>query len=292
MAKGENGIIYKRLVNAYLSSVISISLVLFLVGLASLLLVNAKAVSDYFKENMQVSVLMKQNVDEETALKFKKELDASRYIKSSEFVSREQGAREMAALLGEDFLSVFETNPIPISVDVTLKADYVSADSLEMVKSEISKSAVVDEVTYQRSLVDALNSNLSKISLVLGIFIVLLLFISFVLINNTIRLSVFARRFTIHTMRLVGATRGFIRAPFLVQAVFQGLFSALLAIAMLLAVLFFLRSEFAQLFEIFRLEMLLLVMGIVIASGLAICVTSTYFVVNKLVSLKKDELYF
>lgn len=292
MAKGENGIIYKRLVNAYLSSVISISLVLFLVGLASLLLVNAKAVSDYFKENMQVSVLMKQNVDEETALKFKKELDASRYIKSSEFVSREQGAREMAALLGEDFLGVFETNPIPISVDVTLKADYVSADSLEMVKSEISKSAVVDEVTYQRSLVDALNSNLSKISLVLGIFIVLLLFISFVLINNTIRLSVFARRFTIHTMRLVGATRGFIRAPFLVQAVFQGLFSALLAIAMLLAVLFFLRSEFARLFEIFRLEMLLLVMGIVIASGLAICVTSTYFVVNKLVSLKKDELYF
>ena len=292
MGKAENKIMRRRLMNAYLSSVISISLVLLLVGVASMLLVNAKSVSDYFKENMQVSVLMKQNVSDEAAFGFKDELDGERYIKSTVFVSREQGQRDLAAQLGEDFLDVFETSPIPVSVDVTLDARYVSADSLEMVRTEISASPLVDEVVYQRSLVDALNANLSGISLILGVFIALLLFISFVLINNTVRLNVFARRFTIHTMKLVGATRSFIRAPFLVQSAFQGLFSAFIAIIILVGLMFLMRSSFAQLFEIFRLELLLIVIGIVIAAGLIICLASTYFVVNKLISLRKDELYY
>ena len=287
-----NKIMRRRLANAYLSSVISISLVLLLVGLASMLLVNAKSVSDYFKENMQVSVMMKQNVSEDAALGFKAKLDKERYIKSTVFVSREQGRREMADMLGEDFLDVFETSPIPVSIDVTLDADYVSADSLEVVRAEIGKSSLVDEVVYQRSLVDALNANLSRISLIMGVFIALMLFISYVLINNTVRLSVFARRFTIHTMKLVGATKQFIRAPFLVQSAFQGVFAAMISIVVLVGILFFIKSEFVQLFEVFRLELLLLVMGIVIASGLIICVVSTYFVVGKLVSLKKDELYY
>ena len=202
-----NKIMRRRLANAYLSSVISISLVLLLVGLAAMLLVNAKGVSDYFKENMQVTVMMKQTVSEEDALDYQFELDQKPYIGSTRFISKEQGRREMEAMLGEDFLEVFETSPIPVSIDVTLKADYVSADSLEVVKYEVQKSPLVDEVVYQSSLVDALNSNLSKISFILGVFIVLMLFISFVLINNTVRLNVFARRFTIHTMKLVGATR-------------------------------------------------------------------------------------
>ena len=287
-----NRIMRRRLANAYLSSIISISLVLLLVGLASMLLVNAKSVSDYFKENMQVSVMMKQNVSEDAALSFKTRLDKERYIKSSLFVSKEQGRREMADLLGDDFLDVFETSPIPVSIDVTLNADYVSADSLEVVRTEIAKSPLVDEVVYQRSLVDALNANLSRISLILAVFIGLLLFISFVLINNTVRLNVFARRFTIHTMKLVGATKSCIRAPFLVQSAFQGVFAAVISIIVLVGVLFFVKSEFEQLFEVFRLELLLLVVGIVIVSGLVICVVSTYFVVGKLVSLKKDELYY
>lgn len=292
MSKAENKIMRRRLMNAYLSSVISISLVLLLVGVASMLLVNAKSVSDYFKENMQVSVLMKQNVSDEKALEFREMLEDERYIKSTTFISKEQGQRELAAQLGEDFLDVFETSPIPVSIDVTLTADYVSADSLEMVRAEISESSLVDEVVYQRSLVDALNANLSRISFILGIFIALLLFISFVLINNTVRLNVFARRFTIHTMKLVGATRSFIRAPFLVQSAFQGLFSAFIAIIILVGLMFIMRSEFSQLFEIFRMDLLLIVIGIVIASGLVICLVSTYFVVNKLISLRKDELYY
>ena len=278
--------------NAYLSSVISISLVLLLVGIASLLMVNAKGVSDYFKENMQVSVMMKQSVSDEDALKFKESLDGERYIKKTVFISKEQGQRELAQQLGEDFLDVFETSPIPVSIDVTLEADYVSADSLEVVRAEISKSSLVDEVIYQKSLVDALNDNLSRISLILGVFIALLLFISFVLINNTVRLSVFARRFTIHTMKLVGATRSFIRAPFLLQSAFQGIFASFIAIIVLLGLMFVMRSEFEQLFEIFRMDLLLTVLGIVVAAGLSICLISTFFVVNKLISLKKDELYY
>lgn len=235
---------------------------------------------------------MKQNVTDEAALEYKDDLDDARYIKSTTFISKEQGQRELAAQLGEDFLDVFETSPIPVSIDVTLDADYVSADSLEIVKAEISESPLVEEVVYQRSLVDALNANLSRISLILGVFIALLLFISFVLINNTVRLNVFARRFTIHTMKLVGATRSFIRAPFLVQSAFQGIFAAFIAIIVLVGLLFLMRSSFAELFEIFRLDLLLVVIGIVIASGLIICLVSTYFVVNKLISLRKDELYY
>lgn len=292
MGKGENKIMRRRLANAYLSSVISISLVLLLVGVASMLLVNARSVSDYFKENMCISVIMKDDVSEEKAMKYCDKLKEERYIKTTEFISKEQGRMELSEQLGDDFMDIFETSPIPASIEITLDADYVSSDSLEVVKSKLSESLLVAEVDYQGSLVDALNANLSKISLVLAFFIALMLFISFVLINNTVRLNVFARRFTIHTMQLVGATRSFIRAPFLVQAAFQGLFSAFAAIIALVVVLFFLRSGFEQLFEIFRLDLLLLVMGIVIASGLAICLISTFFVVNKLVSLKKDELYY
>ena len=292
MSKGENKIMRRRLVNAYLSSVISISLVLLLVGIASMLLVNAKSVSDYFKENMQVSVLMKDSVPEEKAEAFSESLLEERYIKTATFISKERGQAELAELLGDDFVDIFETSPIPASVEITLDADYVSSDSLEVVKAEISKSPLVAEVNYQGSLVDALNANLSKISLILAFFIGLMLFISYVLINNTVRLNVYSRRFTIHTMQLVGATRSFIRAPFLIQSAFQGVFSAFVAIIALIVILFFLRNGFEQLFEIFRLNMLLLVMGIVLVSGLVICVTSTYFVVNKLVSLKKAELYY
>ncbi len=291
MASGENKLIRRRLAGAWLSTVISISLVLLLVGVAGLLVANARSVSDYFKENMQVSVLMKQEVGDDEAMEYVSELDALPFIKSAVFVSREQGAKEMTDLLGDDFLNVFEAAPIPVSVDVTLKADYVSSDSLEVVKKEIMKSPLVDEVVYQQSLVDRLNTNLRKISMVLGVFIVLLLFISFVLINNTVRLNVFSRRFTIHTMKLVGATKAFIRAPFMIQAVFQGLFSALLATLMLVGILFFVRSEFAGLFEVFRLDLLLIVIGVVVLAGVLICVVSTALVVGRLVSLSKDELY-
>lgn len=292
MAHNENKLMRRRLANAYLSSVVSISLVLLLVGVSSMLLVNTRAVTDWFKENLQLSVIMKQDVPDKDALTYMKELDTMAFVHSTEFVSRERGEKEMAEMLGSDFLDVFETSPVPVSIGITLNAGYVSEDSLKVVKSRLAESPLVDEVVYQSSLVEALNSNLSKISAVLGIFIALLLFISFVLINNTMRLTFYAKRFTVHTMKLVGATKAFIRAPFLVRAAFLGLFSSVIALLMLVGVMFIVRTEFAQLFSIFTLERLLAVMGIVIGSGLVICVLSTYMVAGKLVSLDKDELYY
>ena len=292
MANGENRMMRRRLANAYLSSALSISLVLLLVGVASLLLVNTDNVSDYFKENMKVSVLMKPEVTDAGAMDFQVTLDSLPFVRATEFVSRAQGEQEMAQMLGTDFLSVFEASPIPVSVDLTLDAAYVSEDSLQVVEQRIAAFPQVDEVVYQKSLVDALSTNLAKISLVLGIFIALLLFISFVLISNTMRLNVYARRFTIHTMRLVGATKGFIRGPFLLNSALLGLFSALVSLLFLVGLLYVVRSQFVQLFALFRLDLLLWTMGIVVVSGVVICVVSTYFVVGRLVSLDKSELYY
>ncbi|MBQ1699528.1 MAG: permease-like cell division protein FtsX [Bacteroidales bacterium] len=277
---------------SWISTVISISLVLLLVGIAALLLVNARSVSDYFKENMQVSVLMTPDVDEEAAAKFQAELDARPFVKETSLVTREQGTREMAEMLGPDFLSVFESSPIPVSIDVTLKADYVSTDSLAMVKDLVSASPLVDEVVYQQSLVEKLNANLKRISLVLGVFILLLLFISFVLINNTVRLDVYSKRFTIHTMRLVGATKAFIRRPFLWKSVIQGVVAALLATLMMALIIYFLKKEFVQVTEVFPPESLAMVTAVMLVAGIVICLVSTFFVVGRLVSLSRNELYY
>jgi cell division transport system permease protein len=289
--QGENKMMRRRLRSARLSSILSISMVLLLVGIASMLLLNATRVSDYFKENMQISVLMDTEVSDQQAADLASELDSLYFVKGTEVITKAQGAEEMESLLGADFLSVFETSPIPASIALTLKADYVSVDSVAKVKAILEKYPQVDEVDYQRSLITALNSNLKKIGLFLSVFVALLLFISFVLISNTVRLSVFSRRFTIHTMKQVGATRAFIRAPFLWRAAFQGLLSALIASAMLIGLLYLLRGEMAQLFEIFTVDLLLQVIGLVVAAGIFICVVSTYFVVNKLVRMNKDKLY-
>ena len=292
MARPENKLIRKRIVNAYLSSVISISLVLLLTGIAALLILNARNVSKYLKENMQVSVLLRDDATEQQAAAFASSLETEPYVHSVRVITREEGTEELKAMLGEDFLDVFETSPVPLSVDVTLTADYVQTDSLAVVTKALSASPLVEEVASQQSLVEALTSNLARISIVLGVFILLLLFISFVLINNTVRVSVFARRFTIHTMKLVGATRGFIRAPFVRAAVLQGLVSSVLAVGMLWALLEALRRSFPELLAIVDLQQLLIVCGIVVACGILLCVISTWMVVNRLVAAPKDDLYY
>lgn len=292
MASKENKITRRRLISAYVSSIVSISLVLLLVGVASLLMVNAGNVTAYFKENMKIAVIFRQDISEKQAVNFQEQLDTCSYIKSIEFVSKEQGIREMENLLGSDFLSVFDTTPIPVSLNVTLKAEYVTSESVEHIMEQIASDKRVEDVVWQKSLVDALNSNLKTISLVLSLFIILLLFISFVLIGNTVRLHLYSKRFTIHTMRLVGATKGFICRPFVVEAIFQGVISALTAIIMLLCALIILKSHFVELFTIFKIGQLMSVMGIVVASGIVICCLVTFFVVYHLVTLKKEELYY
>lgn len=278
--------------NAYLSSVVSIALVLMLIGLAATLIVNARSVSDYFKENLQVSVLLKPEVSDSKAENLEQSLQTLPYVKATRLVSREEGTEDLKKMLGEDFLSVFETSPVPVSVELTLKAEYVSSDSIEVVKSLLSSYPEVDEVDCQQSLVEALTSNMAKISAVLTVFILLLLFISFVLISNTVRLAVYSRRFTIYTMKMVGATRSFIRKPFLISSIWQGLVASAIALAVLGMAMLFLKRSFAQLFAILRTDMLAVVALIVVACGVLICLASTFFVVGRLLSRSKDDLYY
>lgn len=284
--------IRRRLRNSYTSSVISISLVLLLVGAAALLVVNSRRVSEYFKENMQLTVLMKQGVGEKQTEEYMKEICRLPYVKDARMVSIEEGTAELKAMLGDDFLSVFESSPVPVSVELTLLANYVSTDSLDVVIPVLSASPLVDEVDCQKSLVDALNANLARISLVIGVFVLLLLFISVVLINNTVRLSVFSQRFTLHTMKLVGATKSFIRRPFLISSIIQGLVASLVALALLSCGVLFIRRSFFQLFEIFTWQTLAISAGIVLACGVLLCLLSTYVIVGRLVSMDKDDLYY
>ncbi len=292
MPKPESKMMKRRLANAYLSSVISITLVLLLIGVAAFVVINSGSVARYLKENVKISVLFVQNATEQDAEAFLGSVKALPYVHDTRLITREEGERELAEMLGEDFLDVFETSPVPISVDVTLNAEYVVPDSLAFVSEVLAASPMVEEVDSQQPLVAILNENLAKISAVFGVFILLLLFISFVLINNMVRLSVFARRFTIHTMKLVGATKAFIRAPFLRGALLQGLISAFLASAAIWGIYYAARSSFSELFEIFDIVTLLESTGIIFVCGVLICVLSTYFVVGRLVSANKDELYY
>lgn len=292
MSKRENKLLRRRMVNAYLSSVISISLVLLLVGAAALLAVNVGGVSRYLKENMKISVIFNQEVTGEQAEKYAGLASLLPYVKDVRVVSREEGEKELAKMLGEDFLSVFETSPVPVSADVSLKAEYVVADSLALVVKALSASPLVDEVDSRQGLVEALDTNLTKISAVFAVLIAVLLFISFALINNMVRLSVYARRFTIHTMKLVGATRSFITAPFLKAALVQGLVASVISTAALSGILYALNRSFPEFFSVLSRSSLLISAGIIFATGALLCTLSTYFVVGKLSEAPKDDLYY
>lgn len=292
MGKKENNILYRRLLRSYFSSVISISLVLFFVGMAGLVIVNARSVSDYFKENITVTAILALEADETDAEGMIPTFIESRYVKDTRIVSKEEGVMQMQELLGEDFLDLFEVNPIPVSIELKVDADYISTDSLKVVEEWIRTLPDVEDVVYQQSLVDLLNANIERVALISGGFVLLLLFISVVLISNTVRLNVYSKRFTIHTMRLVGATKRFITKPFVGQAFFQGFISGAIADLFLLLFLHFVRNEFYQLFTIFDAMMLGTVMGVVILFGILICMISTAIVVRNMISLNNDQLYY
>ena len=292
MAGNESNILYRRLLRSYFSSVISISLVLFLVGMAGVLIVNARSVSNYFKENITVSAVLTPEADEADASALADELETSGYVKEVRIISKEEGTEEMKEILGDDFMDVFEVNPIPVSLELQIAADYISTDSLSVIENSLRDYPAVDDVVYQQSLVELLNANLERIGLVAGVFVLLLLFISVVLINNTVRLNVYSKRFTIHTMRMVGATKGFITRPFVGQAFFQGLIAGAIADVFILGALYLIRNEFYQLFSLFDAVLLGGVMAAVLVLGMIICMVSTSAGVRSMISLSRNELYY
>ncbi len=292
MDRKERKMMRRRLMNAYASSIVSISLVLMLLGLSSLFIVNARRMADYFKENLQVMVLMRENVSDAQAGEYCTEIAARPFVRSARVVTRAEGEEELKKMLGEDFLSVFSSSPVPVSLDVNLWAAYVQPDSLEMVRASLAASPLVEEVECRQSLVETLNRSLGKLSLLLVVLLAVLLFISYVLIGNTVRLNVFARRFTVHTMKLVGATRAFIRRPFLGAGVLQGLVAGLIAFGGIVVAVSLLRRSFPELVEVVVGDSMPVIAAIVVLAGIFICVTSTWFVVNRLISLHKDDLYY
>ncbi len=284
MAERESNILYRRLLRSYFSSVISISLVLFLVGMTGALIVNAKSVSNYFKENITVSAVLNVEADEADASAMADRLENTPYVKDIRIITKEEGVEEMKEILGDDFMDVFEVNPIPVSLELQIAADYISADSLSIIEEALYGYPAVDDVVYQQSLVELLNANIERIGIVAGVFVALLLFISVVLINNTVRLSVDSKRSSIRVMRLVGATKGFITRPFVGQAFFQGLIAGAAADIFILTALYFVRNEFYQLFSLFDAMLLGLVMALVIVLGILICMISTAAGVRSLIN--------
>lgn len=292
MKKREKNIVYRRLIQSYLSSVISISMVLLLAGLTGLMGVNAKSVSDYFRENIKLSVIFEEIAPDDATLRVFEQLKGKEYIKEMEYVSREKGTEEMKEILGEDFLELFEVNPIPVSIDIFLKSDYINTGSLSYVEQELSSMNMVKEVVYQESLVTIINDNMEKAGYVAGILMLLLVFISFVLINNTVRLNLYAKRFVIYTMKLVGARRSFIRRPLIIKGIWQGLVSGLISDILLGGLIYMLISDLPELFEILDKKMVFAVFAAVPVAGILLCVISTYFISNRLISMSGDDIYY
>ncbi len=292
MGNQAKNIVHKRLIRSYITSFISISLVLVLVAAVSVFAVNAGGVARWFKENLSVSVLLKQSVSEKEGRALADALSQRSYVKESRFITKEEGAEEMKALLGEDFLSVFESSPIPLSIDLKLSGDYVASDSLAVIKKDLLSDRRVEEVVYQESLVDALNANLRSISLVVGVVILLLLVISFALISNTVRLNIYARRFTIHTMSLVGARRSFIARPFVRQAVLEGAASGIVASLVLYFGIRSLSRGSGLMEELLDMRLVWIVLAGTVLLGILLCVVSALLVVNRVAYISRDDLYY
>lgn len=291
MKNDNSKMVGRRLIRSLLTSVISISLVLFIVALALFAWANTQGLSKYFKENSVVSVILKPGATEPEAQSLQKKIETFPFIKQVRYISREQGEQEMKKLLGENFMEVFTTSPIPISLEINLTSDYFSKDSLAMVRGILSRNPLVREVTCQESLVEAMNNNLDKIGLVAAAIIILLLMISVALIANTVRLAVFSKRFTIHTMRLVGAKRSFIRRPFIRQAFWQGVVSALIADILFALVLQYAWKRVGDVPGLFSKEVIIPIFAIVLVAGVLICTVTAAFMVNKLSDISKDDLY-
>ncbi len=291
MSHPEERLSRRRLQTSTATTIISISLVLFMLGLLGLIVLHAQKLSDYVKENIGFSVIIKEEIKETGILEFQKKLDLEPFVKSTEYITRERAAEELTKDLGEDFVDFLGYNPLLASIDIRMNAEYANNDSLKVLEKKLLMSPVVKEVFYHKSLVDLVNQNIRRISIVILAFTLVLLLISVALINNTIRLSVYSKRFIIKSMLLVGATQRFVRKPFVLKSLLHGFISALIAIGLLGLVLYFSRQALPELVDLQDIDMFLALFGIVTALGLFITGISTLFAVHKFLRISNDKLY-
>jgi len=275
----------------YVSTVISISLVLLMVGLLGLIMVHGRNLSNYVKENIVLNVIINEGTKEVDILSLQKQIEANNYVKSTQYISKELAARNLTQDLGEDFIKFLGYNPLLSSIDVYMKADFANNQSIEILSKQLQKNPLINEVRYQKSLVDMINQNIRTISLVILGFGAVLLIIAIALINNTIRLAIYSQRFLIKSMQLVGATRGFIRGPFIMYGLIHGLIAGLIAIILLVLTLYFAQQQIPELVILKNyFEFGIVFLG-VIGVGILISTTSTYFAVTKYLKLKIYDLY-
>lgn len=291
MGRNGAGISKTKLRSSYLTLVVSVSLVLFLLSILGLVVINARGLSDYFRESLSFSVILGEDVLEADIRMLKKDIDAKSFVKAAEYVSKEDAAIKLQEELGEEFVSFLGYNPLSPTIDVYLKAEYTNPDSIVAIEKYLLEFPVVSEVYYQESVLHLINENVKKIGLFLIVISSFLFFISLTIINNTVRLSVYSKRFIIRTMQLVGATRGFVRRPFLLKSAFHGLLAAILALILLMAMLYLIEREFFMLFTFEDINLLLLLMVAIMITGVIMNVISTFFAVNRYLSIPEDKLY-
>ncbi|MGD9992808.1 MAG: cell division protein FtsX [Salinivirgaceae bacterium] len=292
MSKQEQKLSRRKLRSSYFTTIVSIALVLFVVGLMGMLLLNAHKLSRHVKENIGFSVILENNIREVDMIRLQKNLDASRYVKTTEYITKERAAQELQEELGEDFIDFLGYNPLLPSIDVRLFAEYANPDSVVKIEQEILKYEQVKEVAYQKSLIDVVNKNIHRISLVLLVFTGALFIISLSLINNTIRLTVYARRFLIKTMQLVGATRRFVRGPFILKSLAHAIYSIALTYLMLGSTVYMIEAQLPELSMLNDLDILALLFAGVFLVGIGIVYISTRFAVNRYLKLRSSDLYF
>lgn len=291
MAETPEKYVSRRAASSSFTTIISIALVLFMLGLLGLIILHAKKLSDYVKESIGFSIILKENVKEVDIVQLQKTLDATEYVKYTEYITKEQAAESLKEDLGEDFISFLGYNPLLASIDVYLQADYANNDSIAWIEKELTANNKVKEVIYQKSLIKMVNENIKKISLVILGFSALLLLIAIALINNTIRLSIYSKRFLIKTMQLVGATKSFIRRPFVWKGILHGLLGSFIAIALLIGVIYLAQREVPELFELQDTDLFLAMFAIVVVLGIFMAWLSTTLAVRKYLRLKTEDLY-
>lgn len=292
-ASWDNPYTSRRLRNSYLSTVVSITLVLFMLGLMGLLLLNANRLSRYVQENIGFSVVLQDNATEADIAWVRKQLDVAPYVRETKFISKEDAARELREMLGEDFVAFLGYNPLPVSIEAKLRYRYANNDSIAVIERDLYEFKQVKEVAYQKSLIGMMNENINKISAILLLFSALLFFVSLAQINNTIRLSIYSRRFLINTMKLVGATRAFIVKPFVAKSALHGIISAMVALVLLCGLFYVARNQMgSEMMQLITPEVMGILFLCVLAVGIAVGVLSTYFAVNRFLDMKTDELYY